>query len=107
MASVLVPFVERPLAARGALVPGGLPAAWRGASVEAHGVPVGPATTVSYALRWHGTNLAALWETTGERAQLTSPALAPNWSSVEERGETLWVEPPFVSSGEPVGTSFT
>ena len=53
----VVPFVERPLAARGALVPGGLPAAWLGASMEAHDVPIGPATTVSYALRWHGPNL--------------------------------------------------
>ena len=40
--------------ADGVLLPDGIPAAWRGVDFEAHGLPVGPASTVSFAVRWHG-----------------------------------------------------
>lgn len=104
----IVAFVERGLAARGLLLPAGLPGAWRGSSIEAHGLPIGAAATVSYALRWHGANLAVLWETEGERTPLRAPAVAPAWSTAEVRGEALWLDPPTVgpapeaASGPPI-----
>ena len=49
-----VAAVERRLARGAALFPDGIPAAWRGSHVEAHGLAVGPATRLSFAVRWHG-----------------------------------------------------
>ncbi|MFV0306804.1 MAG: hypothetical protein ACK5OX_03555 [Desertimonas sp.] len=88
-----VACVERRLAARHELLPAGLPASWRGTSIEAHGLPVGQSTTLSYALRWHGEHVAVLWETAGDGEVLRSPSVAPSWSSAQGAGETLWVDP--------------
>ncbi len=63
------------------------------AAIEAHGVPTGPSSTVSLAVRWHGTRPAALWEQQGAPVRLTSPVLAPKWGSTEPSGETLWPAP--------------
>lgn len=97
----VIPFVERPLAARGLLLPGGLPATWRGSSVEAHGLAIGPATEISFALRWHGPNLAVLWEAAGSPITLAAPAVAPSWSSDERSGEALWQDPTVGSEASP------
>ena len=86
----VVPWVERRLVMDGALLPQGIPDAWTGQQFEVHGVPAGPATNVSYALRWHGERPAVLWETTGDPMALTSPVAAPGWTSVLAQGEALW-----------------
>jgi hypothetical protein len=86
----IVPWVERMLVADGALLPRGIPAAWAGQQFEVHGLPAGPASSVSYAVRWHGDRPAVLWETTGAPVTLRSPIAAPAWSSDAAEGETLW-----------------
>jgi hypothetical protein len=88
-----VPWLESQIAVGGALFPRGLPAAWRGESIEAHGIPTGIASTVSLAVRWHGDRPAALWEQQGAPVPLSAPVLAPAWSSREPAGETLWPAP--------------
>ena len=88
-----VPWLESQIAVGGALFPHGLPPAWLGESIEAHGVPTGPSSTVSLAVRWHGSRPAALWEQHGAPVRLTSPVLAPTWNSIEPSGETLWPAP--------------
>ncbi len=76
------------------LMSGGIPAAWLGANFEAHGLPVGPSSTVSFAVRWHGERPAILWEVEGAPVRLSAAAIAPDWSSTEPRGEALWPAPP-------------
>lgn len=88
-----IAWLERLLAHRGELMPTGLPRAWLGQAVEAYGVPSGPASTVSFAIRWHAERPAVLWEQAGTAIELTSPVLAPDWSSSEVKGETLWPAP--------------
>lgn len=90
----LVPWVEQRLADRGALLPDGFPAGWLGANFEVYGVPVGPASSVSYAVRWHGERPAVLWEVTGDPVELTAPAVDPAWRTDEPTGEALWPAPP-------------
>lgn len=87
---VVVPWAEQHGAHRGALLPAGLRAGWSGADFEVHGLPIGPASTISYAVRWHGPRPAVLWETSGEPVTLTSPVLAPRWTSAASAGEALW-----------------
>ncbi len=78
---------------RAQLLCGGLPASWRGINFEVFDVPTGGTGTVSFAVRWHGERPAVLWEQS-PRADgpvvLTSPVLAPQWSTVEFSGEALW-----------------
>jgi hypothetical protein len=74
----------------GALLPDGFPPAWLGQPIEVHGLPAGPATTVSFAVRWHGERPAVLWEVLGEPITLRSPVIAPGWSSRQSSGEALW-----------------
>ncbi|MCU1394652.1 MAG: hypothetical protein JWM34_3080 [Ilumatobacteraceae bacterium] len=71
----------------------GIPTAWLGANFEVYGLPVGPATTVSYAVRWHGDRPAVLWELDGPAVPLTASVVAPGWSTAEEKGEALWPAP--------------
>jgi hypothetical protein len=66
---------------------------WRGAPLEVRRVAT-EAGSLSYALRWHGARPALLWELERRSPdapplRLTCPVLAPGWSSVDERGETL------------------
>jgi hypothetical protein len=89
----LVPWLESQFAVGGALLPMGMPATWHGESIEAHGIPTGASSSISLALRWHGTRPAVLWEQSGEPMELTAPALAPAWSSRERSGEVLWPAP--------------
>jgi hypothetical protein len=88
-----VPWLESQFAVGAALFPNGLPPGWRGASIEAHGVPTGASSTVSLAVRWHGARPAVLWEQLGSPVLLSAPVLAPGWSSPEPAGETLWPVP--------------
>ncbi len=85
-----VAAVERTLAAGPVLFPAGIPAAWRGVNVEAHGLPAGPSSTLSFAVRWHGEHPAVLWEVAGSPVELTAPAVDPTWRTRATQGETLW-----------------
>ena len=85
--------VATPSAAGADLLPAGFPPSWLGANFEVYGVPTGGAGTVSFAVRWHGDRPAVLWEQTGDATTLSSSVLAPDWSSAEIKGETLWPAP--------------
>jgi hypothetical protein len=76
------------------LMAGGMPKAWLGLNFEVHDLAVGPETTVSFAVRWHGDRPAVLWQTDGAPVRLIAPAVAPDWSSTEASGEALWPAPP-------------
>ncbi len=89
--------IERRVADGGHLLPGGMPTSWLGNNFEVHGVPTSPATTVSFAVRWHGARPAVLWEqhATGGSAmvELTAPEVDPAWRTSDAAGEALWPEP--------------
>ena len=85
-----VAAIERALVAGPVLLRGGIPPAWRGSSIEAHGLPAGPASTISFAVRWHGERPAVLWEVTGDPVELRAPAVDPSWRASSSRGEALW-----------------
>ena len=85
-----VPAVERRLARGPTVFPDGIPAAWRGAALEAHDLAIGPATTLSFAVRWHGAHPAVLWQVTGEPVELRAPAVDPAWRTSAASGEALW-----------------
>ena len=89
-----IPWLETQFALGGALLPFGVPAAWLGQSIEVYGVPTVESSTVSVALRWHGDRPAALWEQSGDPIGLTAPVMAPDWSTTDAAGETLWPVPP-------------
>jgi len=90
----LLVWLERTIATGADLFPAGIPADWLGTNFEVYGVPTGPSSSVSFALRWHGERPAVLWECTGEPFTLTASLVAPDWSSAERTGETLWPMPP-------------
>lgn len=94
-----IAWLEAGLADGGVLLPDGLPPTWLGQSLDVYGVPTGPASSVSFAIRWHGERPAILWEQTGEPVTLTAPRVAPAWSSRETTGEALWPAP--VADAEP------
>jgi hypothetical protein len=100
-----VAWLERRLAVDGMLLPAGLPSAWLGSNVEVYGVPVGAASSISYALRWHGERPAVLWEVTGEPVELTAPAIDPTWRTRDPAGEALWAAP--VPVAPPGDVSFS
>ena len=75
------------------LLSAGIPSAWLGANFEVYGLPIGPSSTVSYAVRWHGERPAVLWEIDGPVVPLTASAVAPDWSTAEPKGEALWPAP--------------
>jgi hypothetical protein len=85
-----VAAAERRLARGTVLFPDGIPAAWRGSEFEAHGLAAGPATALSFAVRWHGENPAVLWQVTGEPVELRAPAVDPTWRTTAASGEALW-----------------
>ncbi|MEQ1701520.1 MAG: hypothetical protein ABMA25_15540 [Ilumatobacteraceae bacterium] len=100
-----VAWLERRLVAPGdrsaELLPAGLPAGWEGNHFEVYGVPTSGAGSVSFAVRWHGARPAVLWEQRGERVPLTSPVIAPEWSTAEMAGDALWPQPEGVVFAEP------
>jgi hypothetical protein len=87
----LVPmWVERMLATSDdvcvTLLPSGFPTSWIGTDFEAHGLPVGLSSHVSFAIRWHGPRPAVLWELTGPPMTLQHG----DWTSAQLSGEALW-----------------
>jgi hypothetical protein len=68
------------------LMPSGFPAAWLGVDFEAHGLAIGLASTLSFAVRWHGERPAVLWEVTGSPMALSHDG----WSTAQLSGEALW-----------------
>ncbi|MDW3214308.1 MAG: hypothetical protein R8G01_09945 [Ilumatobacteraceae bacterium] len=89
-----IAWLESHLARAGALLPVGMPGDWLGRSVDVYGVPTVAGSAVSFAIRWHGERPALLWEQTGDAIELSAPIAAPEWSSSETKGETLWPPPP-------------
>lgn len=83
-------WVERMLFAGGELFPRGIPVQWRGAPIEAYGLTAGPASALSFGIRWHGENAAVLWEVGGEPCSMRASAVDPAWSTSEPTGEALW-----------------
>jgi len=77
----------------GRLLPHGVPIGWEGNNFEVYGVPTGALSSVSFAVRWHGERPAVLWEQSGQRVTLSSPAIAPGWQTTDVKGETLWPRP--------------
>lgn len=82
------------------LMPGVFPPAWLGVDFEAHGLPIGLASTLSFAIRWHGDRPAVLWEVSGAPMPLTHGS----WTTGQLTGEALW---PPVTPQPPTDTSFT
>jgi hypothetical protein len=66
------------------------PVEWLGQPVAVHDVPTrhGP---VSFALRWHGTRPALLWEVPAGR-RVHAPVLDPAWEGISNAGEALLAE---------------
>jgi hypothetical protein len=93
--SRLVPWwVERRLVASdeqtAELMPAGFPTAWLGVDFEAHGLTIGLASTLSFAIRWHGQRPAVLWEVGGPPMPLTHAQDGEGWSTAQLTGEALW-----------------
>lgn len=88
-----VAWAESQLASGPALLPAGMPSSWLGQGFDVYGIPTGPRSAVSYAIRWHGERPAILWEQTGDAVRLTAPTAAPGWSTDEISGEALWPPP--------------
>ena len=68
------------------LMPYSFPPAWLGVDFEAHGLAVGLASTLSFAVRWHGDRPAVLWEVHGPPMPLTYG----DWHTGQLAGEALW-----------------
>lgn len=65
--------------------------AWYGQGIEVHDLPTA-AGLLSYAVRWHGTRPALLWELVARTDRpwtLVAPELDPTWSSTKLRGDAL------------------
>ena len=72
------------------VLPVGVPEGWEGASLEAHGLVADPVRTLSFAVRWHATRPALLWEVTGPAGLvLEGGAGNESWHSTAASGETL------------------
>jgi hypothetical protein len=83
------------------LMPGSFPAGWLGVDFEAHGLAIGHASSLSFAIRWHGDRPAVLWEISGP----PMPLHYCDWTTGQLSGEALWpaVTSPHASSTD---TSF-
>ena len=83
-----------------------VPDRWTGQGIEVHDAPT-RFGTISFALRWHGTRPALLWELEPhdpDRAVvLTCPGLDPAWRTTEARGEALLAEPVGAAAGRAGG----
>ena len=86
------------------LMPRSFPPTWLGIDFEAHGLAIGLASTLSFAIRWHGDRPAVLWEVDGPPMVLRHG----EWTTDQLSGEALWpavaVTPAAPSS---VDTSFS
>ena len=101
----LLAAVERLVATGPDLFPGGVPVAWLGQNFEVYGVPTGPSSTVSFAVRWHGERPAVLWECSGQPVILRSSGAAPGWSTADVTGEALWPVPAGAVPAMPLDAS--
>lgn len=74
------------------LLPGWSPR-WYGQALEVHDLPTA-AGRLSFALRWHGTRPALLWDLQDRAGpvELRSGALDPSWRVAARRGEALLAE---------------
>jgi hypothetical protein len=79
------------------VMPHSFPPAWLGVDFEAHGLAIGLASTLSFAIRWHGDRPAVLWEVAGPPMPLTHGS----WSTGQLSGEALW---PPVTGGLPTAS---
>jgi hypothetical protein len=83
-------WVERQLVtsdeATAQLMPHSFPSSWLGVDFEVHGLAVGLASLLSFAIRWHGERPAVLWDQTGPAMQLTHES----WTTGQSSGEALW-----------------
>lgn len=70
----------------------GFPPDWLGQPLMVDAVPL-PAGALSFAVRWHGSRAALLWDAPAG-IELRAPALDPAWSSTVASGEALLAEPP-------------
>lgn len=89
-----IAWLESRIASGADLLPAGMPAEWLGQSLDVYGVRTVDGSSVSFAIRWHGERPAVLWEQTGAAVALTASTLAPEWTSSDTTGETLWPMPP-------------
>jgi hypothetical protein len=63
---------------------------WLGNNIEAHGVQAGAQHRLSFAIRWHGKNAAALWELEGPPGlRLQAPRVDARFSTSDAQGEAL------------------
>jgi hypothetical protein len=83
------------------LMPGSFPSAWLGIDFEAHGLAIGLASTLSFAIRWHGDRPAVLWEVDGPPMPLTHGT----WATGQLSGEALW--PPVSTDAPSSDVSFS
>ena len=71
------------------------PDGWYGGKVELHDAPTAHGR-ISFAIRWHGTRPALLWELEPHEGDppvtITVPGLDPTWSTIELRGDALLAE---------------
>jgi hypothetical protein len=81
------------------------PSHWYGGPVELHDAPTAHGI-LSYALRWHGTRPALLWELArpeeGEPVRITVSGLDAAWATTQPRGEALLAEVAPPAGSEPV-----
>jgi hypothetical protein len=71
-----------------------LPPTWYGSGVEVHDAPTA-AGRLSYAIRWHGSRPALLWDLVAHddaAVTIRVPGLDPSWSTTEPRGDALLAE---------------
>ena len=71
------------------LMPKSFPSTWLGVDFEAHGLPIGWSSALSFAVRWHGDRPAVLWEVKGPPMPLSHGA----WHTGQLSGEALWPSP--------------
>lgn len=82
------------------LMPKSFPPEWLGVDFEAHGLAIGLASTLSFAIRWHGDRPAVLWEVAGPPMPLTHG----RWTTGQLSGEALW--PPVTADTSADTSSF-
>lgn len=87
------------------LMPNGFPPSWLGVDFEAHGLAIGLASALSFAIRWHGERPAVLWEVTGP----PMPLAHDSWATGQLSGEALWppMPPPAPRSVPASNPSFS
>jgi hypothetical protein len=85
----------------------GFRVAWLGQHLAAHDIPLREGSC-SFAVRWHGSRPALLWDVP-PGSTVRAPALDAAWSSREPVGETLLAEPPtaLLAMGERVPATGT